>query len=76
MTRELIKTLSMQPRHLPPRLLPPLSNGDGMSSGRQSGQIQGLQDAEPELPGKHTRSEDVLGCLILLIAERTVCWVH
>ena len=47
-----------------------------MSSGRQSGQIQGLQDAEPELPGEHTRSEDVLGCLILLIAERTVCWVQ
>jgi len=47
-----------------------------MLNGCQSGQILGLQDAEPELPGEHTRSEDVLGCLILLVAERKVCWVQ
>ena len=40
-----------------------------MSSGRQSGQIQGLQDAEPELPGEHTRIEDMLGSFIFLVAE-------
>jgi hypothetical protein len=46
-----------------------------MSRGHQSKQVQGLKNAEPELPGEHTKSEDVLGYLILLIAKRAVCWV-
>jgi len=70
-----VKTLSVQLWHLLTRLFSPLSKGDCTSSGHQSRQVQGLQDAEPKLLREHTRSEDVLGCLILLIAERAVCWV-
>ena len=58
----------------PPGLSPPLRKGVRMSSRYQTWQVQGIQNAEPELPGKHTRSEYVLGCLIFLVAEGAVVW--
>jgi len=44
--------------------------------GTKRGRFRGLEDAEPKLPSKYTRVEDVLGCFIVLVAKRTMLWIQ